>query len=195
MRTLFFTTLFVALTSLNVFAQTYQANPDKSTVKWLGKKVTGQHNGAIKIKDGSLTQAKGAVTAGTFVLDMNSITNEDLTNEEYNGKLIGHLKSADFFDVAQYPTATFSITKTVAKKGEGNNNFEVTGDLTIKGVTKSITFPAYILLNKSGFIASAKFTINRTDWGLKYGSKSFIDNIGDKAIDDNIWFDLYVVSK
>ena len=184
----------IMLGAVNTYAQTSQASPEKSTIKWLGKKVTGQHTGTVKLKDGQLTQDKGKVT-GTFNIDMTTIVDEDLTDATYNGKLIGHLKSEDFFNVEKFPTATFKITSAVEKKGANDNNYEIIGDLTIKGITKPITFPAHLVLSPAGFIAKATLNVNRTLYDIKYGSKSFFASIGDKAIEDNIAFDLYVVSK
>ena len=197
MRTLksIFTFILVLTVATNVVtAQTQKVNTEKSSLKWLGKKVGGQHNGAVKISGGELTQKDGKITAGNFTIDMTSITVEDLTDPGYNAKLVGHLKSEDFFSVDKFNTATFKVTKVAAKKGEGSTH-EVTGDLTIKGITNSITFPANITLKSSGYIATAKFKVDRAKYDVRYGSTSFFDNIQDKAIENDIEFDLYLVSK
>ncbi|MDX2001264.1 MAG: YceI family protein [Chitinophagales bacterium] len=200
MKTLqsFFSLLLVAafaISASTVSAQTHQVNTDKSTVKWVGKKVTGQHNGKVKVKSGQLTQEKNGGLSGEFVIDMASITCDDLTDAGYNQKLVGHLKSDDFFSTEKHPTATFKITKAVAQTDKSGNNYLITGDLTIKGITKTVTFPAKVTLTKAGFIAQAKVNVDRTQYDIKYGSSSFFDSLGDKAIDNNFELDLYVVSK
>lgn len=187
--------LLLVLAFGSVSAQTtHTVNPAKSTLGWVGKKVTGQHNGTVNVKSGSLTVNGDQVTGGNFVLDMTSIKVTDIEDAETNGKLVGHLNSDDFFSVEKHKEATFKITKVEAKKGNNGTTHVVTGDLTIKGITHSISFPAKITLAKTGFIASAKFTIDRTKWDVKYGSASVFSGIGDKAIYDDIEFDLYITS-
>jgi polyisoprenoid-binding protein YceI len=195
LKSIFSIAMMVLMTAGIANAQTHQVSTEKSSIKWVGKKVGGQHNGTIKVSGGELTQGKNGALTGNFTIDMNSIVNEDLADKTYNDKLIGHLKSEDFFSVEKFPTSTFKITKAVAKKGENGNNYEVTGDLTIKGITHAITFPANVMLTKSGFIAKAKFNVDRSKYDVRYGSGAFFDNLGDKTIEDNIQFDLYVVSK
>lgn len=188
-------TLLVVLSAGSLGAQTtHSVNPAKSSLKWLAKKVTGQHDGTVNVKSGSLTVNGDQITAGNFVLDMTTIKVLDIKDAETNGKLVGHLNSDDFFSVANHKEANFKITSVKAKAGKDGTTHEITGDLTIKGITKSITFPAKVVLQKTGFIATAKFTINRTWWDIKYGSSSFIEGLGDKAIYDDIEFDLYITS-
>lgn len=188
-------TLLVLVSAGTLSAQsTFEANPAKSTLKWLAKKVTGQHDGTVGVKSGSLTVNGDQITGGNFVLDMTTIKVTDIKDPEMNGKLVGHLNSDDFFSVANHKEAAFKITKAVAKKGENGATHEITGDLTIKGITNSITFPAKVTLAKTGFIAIARFGIDRTKWDIKYGSASVIEGIGDKAIYDEVEFDLYITS-
>jgi len=150
-----------------------------SMVGWIGKKVTGEHKGSISVTDGTIDVANGAVTGGKFTIDMNSLICLDLEAGKGKEDLEGHLKSADFFDVAKHPTSVFEITSVA-----GNM---VTGNLTMLGVTKSVTFPANINVDNGILkVATEMFTINRTDWGLKYGSASFFDGLKDKAINDDI---------
>ncbi len=193
---------FMALALLAVFSfgtvtaqTTHTVNPAKSSLKWLGKKVTGQHNGTVDVKSGSLTVNGEQITGGTFVLDMTTIKVDDIPqSDKGNASLVGHLKSDDFFSVDKHKEATFKITKVEAKAGENGATHQITGDLTIKGITHSITFPAKVILQNSGFVATAKFTIDRTKWDIKYGSASIFSGIGDKAIYDDIEFDLYITS-
>ena len=120
---------------------------------------------------------------------MNSITCTDLTDKTYNDKLIGHLKSDDFFGTAKHPTAKFEITKVTLKEGV---NYDVTGKLTIKGITNEITFPALIKQTETAakIVTVATIKVNRTKFDIKYGSASFFESIGDKAINDE--FDLTI---
>ena len=157
-----------------------EVNVETSKVTWKGYKVTGSHVGSIGLKQGSLDFKDGALTGGEFVMDMTSIVNTDMEGE-YKGKLEGHLKSDDFFGVATYPTAKLVFNKV---KSTGKNSYEVTGELTIKDKTNPITFEISIYGNK----ATANLKIDRTAYGVKYGSASFFDDLKDKAIYDE--FDL-----
>jgi polyisoprenoid-binding protein YceI len=178
--------LVLALTlTTAVFAGTQKVDVAKSTVKWLGKKVTGEHTGTIAIKEGNLDVTGGKVTGGKVVIDMNSITDADLTDPAWNAKLIGHLKSDDFFSVATYPTADLVVTKVVG------NNFS--GNLTIKGVTVPNSFSATASKDEKSTVYKGTITIDRTKYGLKYGSKSFFDNLGDKVIYDEFTLDFSLV--
>ena len=153
---------------------------ETSSVTWKGYKVTGSHVGSIALKQGSLEFKEGALIGGEFIMDMTSIENTDLEGE-YKGKLEGHLKSDDFFGVATYPTAKLFFNKV---KSTGKNSYEVTGDLTIKDKTNPVTFEISVYGNK----ATASLKIDRTLYGVKYGSASFFDDLKDKAIYDE--FDL-----
>lgn len=177
-----FLTLLLIVIGVEGFAQDVKVNTEKSQLEWLAKKVTGQHNGTVNIKSGSLKFSNGTLTGGTFVLDMTTINDLDLTGT-YKTKLTTHLESDDFFSVAKFPEASLVITKATPKNGEGSN-YEITANLTIKGITNAITFPAYVDL-KNG-VAKASFTIDRTKWDIRYGSGSFFEGLGDKMIYDDI---------
>ncbi len=168
-----------------------------SKVNWLGKKVTGQHNGSIKVSKGEVMVDNGRVTGGKIEIDMKTIVNEDLKEEEFNKKLVGHLSSADFFDVEKYPTSKIEITKVEELKDatKPNVNSTVTGNLTMKDVTKSITFPAEIKIDNGVITVKADFDIDRTDWNIKYGSGKFFDNLGDKMINDKFNLNLTIIAK
>jgi polyisoprenoid-binding protein YceI len=177
--------------------EAYKLQTNLSTVGWLGKKVTGQHNGSVQFKDGTVQVRGNQIVGGTFVVDMNSIKVEDLTDAGYNAKLVGHLKADDFFGVDKNPTASFKITKLAAIKGAGanDNNVNVTGDLTIKGITKPVTFPAKVGVKDGVAAASGTAVIDRTLFDIRYGSKSFFESIGDKAIDNNFSLTFNVIAK
>lgn len=183
----------VAFTAPKVKHDTnYSVDTKASTVTWIGKKVAGQHNGNINISKGNIITSHGTITGGTVEFDMNSITNADVTDKASNDKLVGHLKSDDFFGVTKFPTSKFDITKVTLKSG---NDYEVTGKLTIKGITNEITFPALIKMDASTIVTIAKIIVNRTKFDIKYGSASFFDKIGDKAISDDFELNVNVVSK
>lgn len=157
---------------------TYTANVETSKLNWKGFKPTGTHNGAVAIKEGSLVVAGGILSGGNFTFDMNSISVLDIpADDKGNGKLVGHLKSPDFFDVENQPTATFEIT--------GVEGVTVNGNLTIKGITKPISFPVNLAVTVSGIsLKSEPFKIDRTLFGIEYKSKSFFDDLKDKFIND-----------
>ncbi|WP_439130694.1 YceI family protein [Polaribacter sp.] len=163
-----------------------------SVLNWKGTKPTGAHNGTVALKSGGLLVENGELQGGEFIVDLATITNVDMAGSEGAGKLEGHLKSADFFDVEKYPTSKFVITN-VEDKGD---NIHVTGNLTLKDVTKSITIPATI--STEGGVTtfeSEKFMVNRADFNIKYGSKSFFDDLKDKFIDDNMELSFVVKTK
>lgn len=166
-------------------AETLSVDAKASTFKWHAKKVTGEHFGTVNIAGGNISVDKGMVTGGTVEVDMTSIIVTDLQGE-YKGKLEGHLKSEDFFSTEKSPKATLTIKKVEAIKGSKTaENVTVTADLTIKGITKQVVFPAIIVVKGNTLTANADFNIDRTLWDIKYGSKSFIEGIGDKAIDND----------
>ena len=167
-------------------AQDLKVNAEKSELKWIGKKVTGQHNGHVKLADGTLSIKDNKIASGTFNIDMKSITNDDLTDAGYNGKLIGHLKSDDFFGVEKFPVATLVLTEA---NGFVNNQAEVKGKLTIKGITNPIAFN----VTRNGNTFAATIAVDRSKFDVRYGSGSFFENLGNKAIDDIFTLDVVIV--
>ena len=111
----------------------YKIDKSSSSITWIGEKVTGSHTGGISILNGSLSVENNALTYADVNVDMNSLTCTDLENSEYNAKLVGHLKSPDFFDVENHAAASFTLNTFTKKQGENGTNYEVTGNLTIKG--------------------------------------------------------------
>ena len=160
-----------------MFAQKVDVNPEKSTVGWLGEKIGGQHEGTIQIKSGYFEFNNDKIVACNFVVDMTTIKNTDLEDEGYNQKLVSHLKSDDFFGVSKYPTSNFSVTKS---SKFSNGKATIVGDITIKGKTENISFE----VTKEGNEYIAKIEIDLSKFDVRYGSNSFFDNLGDKAIDD-----------
>ncbi|MBK9734873.1 MAG: YceI family protein [Saprospiraceae bacterium] len=168
------------------------ADASNTKILWEGSKPGGKHSGTININSGDVFVAEGKITGGSINIDMNSITVTDLEGED-KASLEEHLKgtategAADFFNVTKYPSAKFDITSVVSTTDQTNANSTVTGNLTLLDITKSINFPATILINDEKVSVSTNlFPINRTEWGIKYGSKSFFDNLADKFIEDNI---------
>lgn len=165
----------------------YAVLPERSMVSWAGSKLAGKHTGTLTVSEGEVFINNGKLTGGKFVIDMNSLTCTDLGEADGKADLEGHLKSADFFDVASHPTANFEITKVTGLEGDVKANSLVYGNLTMKGVTKQIGFKANVFDKGNGVtVSSPDFKINRTDFGIKYGSSSFMDVVKDKAIDDEV---------
>lgn len=179
-----------AFTTKEKAATTYNVDNKLTTATWVGKKVTGQHTGAISVATGKVEVTGKDIKGGEFEIDMNSITCTDL-DAEYGAKLVGHLKADDFFGTDKFPTSKF-VLKSV--KNNGKDNYELTGDLTIKGKTNPVTFPAVIKMDDKKFVAVSTITVDRTKFDIKYGSKSFIEGIGDKAINDDFEIKLNLVA-
>jgi polyisoprenoid-binding protein YceI len=165
-----------------------------STLKWEGTKPTGKHTGTIALKEGALAAENGVLTGGVFTIDMNAINCTDLTEKDGKADLEAHLKSADFFDVAKFAGAKFEITKVSAIDGEPNAT--ITGNLTLKDVTKSISFQATVREENGVLKADAiPFVLNRTDFGIKTGSKSLASTAKDKIIGDDIGLTIHLEAK
>lgn len=177
--------LLVLFTTMTLNAQSKKINVKTSTISWTGKKVTGEHSGSINFKEGTLLFKNRKVVGGSFVADMTSISNNDQTGSG-KAKLEGHLKSTDFFDIENYKTASL-VFKTIAEKKP--NVYSITADLTIKGKTNTVKFD----LTVNGKTATTSFTVDRTKFGIQYGSGSFFDDLGDRTIYDE--FDLSVALK
>ncbi len=138
----------------------------------------------LELDSGVFTVNNGKVESGSFLIDMKSIVNLDIpVDDENNAKLVGHLKSPDFFDVEKYPSAAFEVTGFEEKEGKTM----LSGNLTLKEKKNNVTFPVVVSSEGDSFtITSEMFTIDRSKWDVKYGSKSFFDNLGDKFINDDI---------
>ena len=169
---------------------THSLDTDKSTIKWLGKKVIGKHNGTVKLKEGSLEVMNDEIKGGKFVIDFSTISNQDLEGTKDQAKLEGHLKSDDFFFIEKFPTGTFVVSSV--KAGDKPDIYEVSGDLTVKGIKKGITFPATITKSGDQYIAKANLKIDRTLWDIRYNSGKFFDikRLGEKMIYDDIEIEL-----
>jgi len=170
--------VLMSVMTLNLSAQntTSKVDTKSSFINWTGKKVVGSHEGTIKLSGGELTFSAGKLTGGNFAIDMTSMENTDMKGGGAE-KLMGHLHSDDFFSTENHPSSTLKITKVMAN----DDGYDITGDLTIKGITKPISFSA----TAGQYLANADITVDRTLYDIKYGSGSFFSDLGDKAIDNN----------
>lgn len=180
------------------YSGTYTLDSASSSVAWVGSKPAGKHTGTITVKDGSFDITDSNITGGTFTLDMNSINVTDIEGEdkehlEIHLKGTGDKKEEDhFFNTTKFPTGTFKI-KTVTEV-EGVQT--VTGDLTLKDITKEVSFPAEVTVSETEVsLVSSAFKIDRTLWGVNYASKSIFDNLKDKFVDDEIELTVNVKAK
>jgi polyisoprenoid-binding protein YceI len=179
------------LTFLTLSASAVDLNLEESKIIWLGKKeiVDSKHGGFVKFKSGSLEMKDGKLVSGTVVVDMDSIqTTDEKLSPEWKQKLVGHLKNEDFFKVAEYPTSTFTTTSV---KAEGKDKYKVTGKLKMLKAENSVD----VVLTQKGKEFTGSLTIDRTKWDLRYGSNSFFDKLGDKAISNEITLELKLVTK
>jgi len=194
-------TLVAILLSSGVFAKdsentetVFKVETNQSKVIWTGKKVTGEHTGTLLLDGGEVKLNGDEVVSAEIKLDMNSISNSDLTDPKWNKKLVDHLKSEDFFSVDTYPQASFETTGFSKNDIVSVNDadYTVTGNLTIKGITHEVSFPVKVAVDGNRLAANGTATFDRTKWNIKYGSGSFFSGLGDKMIYDEfeIEFDL-----
>lgn len=187
------------------FDKSYIADLQNSLIMWQGWKPTGTHNGTIQLSSGTLNLKDGALIGGEFVINMLSIVDLDIEDADMNAKLVGHLKSADFFETEKYQEARFVITRvapidgtTIDKekeKGDIVPTHAVTGNLTMKDVTKSLTFNAKIDITDNQIVASTnQFFIDRVDWNVTYGSKKIFADLKDKFINDEMGLKINLVA-
>lgn len=188
-----FAPVFAANNSANT-PKIIKLNIQKSFIDWTGRKVLGQHSGKVGFQSGEFHLNNGKLAGGIFIIDMTSIRDTDLSDKDYNKKLVTHLKSPDFFNVEGFPTATLKITR-VLKLINKANSYQLTGDLTIKGITNSITFPASFMASGKGYEGNAQLSIDRTKWDVQYGSSNFFEGLGDKAIKNEIELSVHVFSE
>ncbi|GAB4242192.1 MAG: hypothetical protein Kow0027_00490 [Saprospiraceae bacterium] len=181
------TVAFVGMSFTVANVETYRVDTAQSQLTWKAYKVTGEHEGTINLKSGNLQFQDGKLTGGSFIIDMTSINNTDMEGK-MKAKLEGHLKSADFFDVENHPTASFVITNAISRGTPGD--YKIVGNLTIKNHTKEIKFLAKVNEEGGKLVAEADITVDRADFDVRYGSGSFFDNLGDRTIYDE--FDVHV---
>lgn len=163
---------------------TYKLDAEASTFKWRATKVTGEHSGIAKFTSGNVLATSNSLIGGDAIVDMTTIDVTDLSGE-YQKKLVKHLKSDDFFSVEKFNSATIKI-KSVSPIEDPitPGKYNVIADLTIKGITNEISFPAIVVVNAKQVIVNADFNINRTKYDVRYSSTAFFEGLGDRAIHD-----------
>ncbi len=167
----------------------YSVNPDKSTLEWIGRNLNTTHRGTIRIDRGHVSIAGGELAGGQVALDMRSIQNSNLENPAMRQMLEAHLKSDDFFDVQRHPVAELKIlsAKRIPQATPGAPNYDMTAQLTVKGVSRSIAYPAIVSLAADGALTTvAQIEIDRTQWNVRYGSGHFFQMLGKHLVNDAI---------
>lgn len=185
---LYIVVLFFAATFVGLSQNEYAADTDATQIKWTGKKVTGEHWGYVPLDSGTVLVENGRIKSGEFSVNLNQLEVKDIEDPDMNAKLTGHLKSPDFFSVAKYPKAYFRIDKALvnAFATDGEPNYTFSGELTIKGITHPITFPAIVSVTDNKINVKANFVFNRAKYEMKFRSGSFFENLGDKMIYDEV---------
>ena len=176
----------------------YRLDTEKSVVEWTGRNINNRHYGRIAISGGEVVLVNGLPVSGRFVLDMDSLANLDLQDEGWRGMLHRHLKSEDFFDVERYPTAIFELGGAAAIAGAtpGTPNVEIAGKLTVKGTTHPLCFPAMVAAQEDGTLkAQAAIDLDRTLWGVCYGSGRLYERLGMHLVNDLISIELFIVTQ
>lgn len=174
----------------------YATDLAQSKVEWVGTKPIGKHHGTFKLQEGNLVLTGDAITGGSFVVDIKSVQPDD-QDAEYNAKLQGHLLSPDFFEADKYPTGNFEITSVTAGVAQTEDlvmkdaTHMITGNLTLKGITKSISFPAKVVVAEGNVTADANFNIDRTQWNMVYGNDK---SLGDKFIRPEVNLQVHLVA-
>jgi polyisoprenoid-binding protein YceI len=166
----------------------YSVDFENATLKWTANRVTKTHWGYILMKGGNIVIDGKNIISGDFQVDMNSIVVRDMDESPWRTKLENHLKSSDFFYVEKFPTSQLTITKVSFNQGA----FKVVGDLTIRGITHSVEFPAIIKFSDSGPRATGQIKINRTLFDVNFRSGTFFTDLGDKMIYDEFTIDFEV---
>lgn len=198
MKTNFWGVALIGLITLSAYTfrdENYTVNTKLSILEWTGKKLTGEHSGTIQLSDGTMEVKKGEIKSGTFVIDMSTIQDKDLSGE-WKAKMEGHLKSPDFFDVEKFPKATFVITSVTPVNGSAAGfTHHVNGNLTMKGITNPISFDATIRSNNNTLACLGTAVIDRSKFNVQYGSKTFFNDIGDKIVYDEFTLKFNVVAQ
>lgn len=177
-----------AVVAENVESKTYAISAEESTVLWAGDGVGHGHNGSIGVESGSVTLENDNVTAGEVVIDMTSMIVLDIADTAENAKLLGHLTTGDFFNVAEFPTAKLVIT-------DGSDMSNVKGDLTLKDVTEEITFSLSTAEVEGGLELTSNLKIDRTKFGITYSSGNFFEDLGDYLIEDEFSLEVKLMAK
>ena len=166
-------------------------NKTESQVRWEASKVTGTHWGYVPLKNATLDYSGGKIKGGSFDMDMVNLTVEDLTDAKSKGNLTGHLKSDDFFSVEKFNTSSFKITEAKSSNG---TDYTINGNLTIKGITQKVSFPAKVAVVGKKVTATGQIKFDRTKFEIKYRSGSYFEDLADKMIYDEVKLDVKLVA-
>ena len=178
-----FITVFVSILTA---ADTLQVDMENSQIKWIGRKVTGEHSGTLNLSGGWVVLDKNSINSGKFIFDMASISNTDIESPEWKQKLEDHLKSEDFFHTDSFPHAILEIKNRQSLIIENSKkSAQILADLTIRGITHEIKFPFDLTQSQNNFNAEGSVDIDRTLYNIQYKSGKFFDELGDKLIYDN----------
>jgi len=159
----------------------------QSNIDWVGKKVTGAHNGTIAVKEGEIVLKDGKLADGRFVIDTTSIRILDVTDPATNAQFFGHLASDDFFSTEKYPEATLLIFSVSGNHVEGN--------LTIKGITHPVGFDVTLNVNEDQLTAAGRLVIDRTRYDMKFRSGNFFKDLGDTLIYNDFELNVTITAK
>ena len=189
MKKMILSTVVSILSLINLQAQEqFEISLKNSSAEWIGEKITGSHNGTINLSKAFFIFDNNTLVGGQFEMDMNSIKCTDIENREYAAKLESHLKDKDFFATEEYPISHFTITEVIFD----GTSYMITGNITIRGISQEITFPAKFHSDEDLFLADATLKIDRTKHDIKYGSGSFFDGLGDRMIYDEFTLKIHL---
>lgn len=177
---------------------TYRIDVETSRLEWIGRNLNNRHFGRIAIQEGDLVIKDGRVAEGNVILDMGTITNLDLQDPDWRNMLISHLKSDDFLAIRRFPTASFKLTGWEADRASAPEapSGIATGNLTIKDVTRPVSFPAIVAPQADGAVkAHAAFDIDRTLWNVCYGSGKLFERLGMHLVHDIINLELFILAR
>jgi polyisoprenoid-binding protein YceI len=181
---------FMTMLGTNILAPV-TISKSESSLAWKAKKVTGEHFGNIQLSDAKLDYQNNRIVGGSFVIDMTTIVVEDIKDEGSNKRLRDHLNSDDFFSVEKFKSASFKITEAKSSNG---SDYQITGDLTIKGITQSVTFPAKVSKTGNKITTTANIIFDRTKFDIQYRSGNYFENLADRLIYDDVEMEVKLVA-
>lgn len=190
-------TLAFSVTAVAEGGKKVEISAGESSITWIGRKVTGSHSGTVPLKSGEVLVEGDSIKSGKFGIDLAGVTVTDIKDEKNNAKLVGHLKSPDFFAADLFPMVEFTIDSAtpMAKPLASGENTTIKGTLAIKGISKPVEFPAQVGVKDGIAQARGKAKLDRTQWDIRYGSGKFFQGLGDKLIYDEFEVDFDIKGK
>lgn len=176
----------------------YGIDSAASRLEWTGRNLNGRHNGTISVSGGEVEVKNGGLAGGSVTLDMRSIADLDLKDEGYNRMLVSHLKSDDFFDVDTYPSAIYAISgsELLPETSSSSLIYRVTGTLELKGVRKDLPLMAEVVPQPDDQLkARVLCDLDRTRWGVLYGSGRFFEKLGMHLVNEIVTVELFLAAK